>query len=107
MVPGGKPVIAVPGLTPTSPPSMTDEPVLVTVEPARTEKFPAVAKKTSALVSREKPASAVIASRARTVRLIIGTPLCIQTYIFAVRLCYGGHSIKATNRAAGFQPRIS
>ena len=35
-VPGGKPVIAVPGATPRSP-CKTDEPVLVTVEPASTE----------------------------------------------------------------------
>src|SRR5579859_1333299 len=37
--PGGNPVTAVPGLTPTSP-ETTVGPVLVTVDPARTEKFP-------------------------------------------------------------------
>jgi len=36
-------VIALPGLTPTSP-LITVEPVLVTVEPARTPKLPAVNK---------------------------------------------------------------
>jgi hypothetical protein len=41
MIPGGKPVIAVPGLTPRSPESML-VPVLVTVEPPRTTKLPAV-----------------------------------------------------------------
>src|ERR1700676_4084054 len=40
-MPGGKPVIAEPGLTPTFP-LITVEPVLVTVEPARTPKLPAV-----------------------------------------------------------------
>ncbi len=40
--PGGKPVTAVPGLTPRLPPSITVEPVLVTVEPARTAKPAAV-----------------------------------------------------------------
>src|SRR3984893_1994894 len=42
-MPGGNPVIAVPGLTPTSP-LITVEPVLVTVEPARTPKLPAVSR---------------------------------------------------------------
>src|ERR1700719_5117489 len=37
--PGGNPVTAVPGLTPTSPETMV-EPVLVTVDPARTENPP-------------------------------------------------------------------
>src|SRR6202158_4568300 len=37
--PGGNPVTAVPGLTPTSPETRV-EPVLVTVEPARTAKSP-------------------------------------------------------------------
>src|SRR5437867_8737631 len=40
-VPGGNPVTAVPGLTP-SPPVITVAPVLVTVELARTPKFAAV-----------------------------------------------------------------
>jgi hypothetical protein len=35
-------VIMGPGLNPTSPPLMTDGPVLVTVEPPRTAKLPAV-----------------------------------------------------------------
>ncbi len=43
--PGGKPVTAVPGLTPRSP-EMTDGPVLVTVEPASTAKDVAVPKPT-------------------------------------------------------------
>src|SRR5579859_1010113 len=37
--PGGNPVTAVPGLTPTSP-EIVVAPVLVTVDPASTEKFP-------------------------------------------------------------------
>ena len=40
MVPGGKPVIALPEATPTSPDTLV-APVLVTVEPARTEKLAA------------------------------------------------------------------
>ena len=41
-VPGGNPVTEVPGLSPRFPPAMVVGPVLVTVEPARTLKFPAV-----------------------------------------------------------------
>jgi hypothetical protein len=40
-IPGGKPVTADPGETPTFP-LMTVGPVLVTVDPARTPKVPAV-----------------------------------------------------------------
>ena len=43
--PGGNPVIAFPGLTPIEP-LRTDEPVLVMVEPARTEYGPAVPRPT-------------------------------------------------------------
>jgi hypothetical protein len=43
ITPGGKPVIAVPGLTPMSP-EMTEAPVLVTVLDANTAKDPAVPK---------------------------------------------------------------
>jgi hypothetical protein len=46
-VPGGNPVIAVPGLTPKSP-LMTLGPVLVTVVPARTAKLLAVPRSTGA-----------------------------------------------------------
>lgn len=44
-VPGGNPVIAVPGLTPRSP-SMTVLPVFVTVDPPRTPNVAAVPKRT-------------------------------------------------------------
>src|SRR3954463_3631784 len=43
--PGGKPVIEVPGLKPRSP-VRTEAPVLVTVEPPRTAKLPAVPRPT-------------------------------------------------------------
>ncbi|GAA1315791.1 hypothetical protein GCM10009610_38560 [Pseudonocardia xinjiangensis] len=46
-IPGGKPTIADPGLTPTSP-EMTEGPVLVTVEPASTAKDVAVPNPTGA-----------------------------------------------------------
>ena len=45
-IPGGNPVTALPGLSPRSPPVMVVAPVLVTVEPARTLKFPAVSNGT-------------------------------------------------------------
>src|SRR6478736_10274798 len=38
-VPGGKPVTALPGLSPTLPPAIVVGPVLVTVEPAMASKF--------------------------------------------------------------------
>lgn len=44
--PGGNPVIAVPGLTPTFKPLMVEVPVLVTVDPPSTPKVPAVPKPT-------------------------------------------------------------
>lgn len=53
MTPGGNPVIAVPGLTPTSP-LMALGPVLVTVEPANTAKLPAVPRSTGP-VAAEAP----------------------------------------------------
>jgi hypothetical protein len=46
-MPGGNPVIAVPGLTPRSPLTMLG-PVLVTVDPASTAKLPAVPRPTGA-----------------------------------------------------------
>ncbi len=46
MTPGGKPVIALPGLTPTFRPLILDGPVLVTVDPASTPKLADVPKPT-------------------------------------------------------------
>src|ERR1700693_5671748 len=46
-VPGGNPVTEVPGLSPRSPPVIVVRPVLVTVLPARTLKFPAVSSGTA------------------------------------------------------------
>jgi hypothetical protein len=46
-IPGGKPTIADPGLTPTSP-EITEGPVFVTVDPARTAKDSAVPNPTGA-----------------------------------------------------------
>jgi len=48
-VPGGNPVTEVPGLSPRSPPVIVVGPVLVTVEPARILKFPAVSNGTGEL----------------------------------------------------------
>jgi len=71
MTPRGKPVIAEPGLTPTFPPLMRVGPVLVTFEPARTAKFPAVPRSMkTALACGGITASAVIASRIRVFHLI-------------------------------------
>jgi hypothetical protein len=49
-VPGGKPVTALPGLTPRSP-EMIDGPVLVTVEPASTAKDDAVPNPTAGVAA--------------------------------------------------------
>lgn len=46
-VPGGNPVTALPGLSPTFPPVIMVGPVLVTVEPARITKFAADPKGTA------------------------------------------------------------
>jgi hypothetical protein len=53
-VPGGKPEIAVPGLTPRSPVS-TEEPVFVTLWPARTAKLPAVPRSTAVAAALALP----------------------------------------------------
>jgi hypothetical protein len=55
-VPGGKPVIAVPGLTPRSPPSVV-APVFVTVCPPRTEKLLAVPMGTAVAAALALPGS--------------------------------------------------
>ncbi len=58
----------VPGLTPTLPPSMTDGPVLVTVEPAKTAYRPAAPRMISASACNGKAARAKIPNRIRRVR---------------------------------------
>lgn len=60
--PGGKPVTAIPGLTPRSP-LIVEEPVFVTVEPARTAKLSAVPRPTDGCA-----ASASLTSKARTTK---------------------------------------
>src|SRR5689334_18549860 len=52
MMPGGKPVTALPGLTPRSPPR-TVGPVLVTVEPASTENDAAVPSEVKASLAAD------------------------------------------------------
>jgi hypothetical protein len=58
-MPGGKPVTAVPGLTPRSPLTMVG-PVLVTVVPARTPKVPAVPRFTVATAAPATDSVAMI-----------------------------------------------
>ncbi|WP_297499735.1 hypothetical protein [Pseudonocardia sp.] len=55
-VPGGKPVIAVPGWTPRSPVTF-DGPVLVTSEPASTAKLSAVPSGTAVVAACAVPAN--------------------------------------------------
>ncbi len=66
-IPGGKPVTAVPGLTPTSP-LMTEGPVLVTVDPARTAKLSAVPRPTvgSAAAAGPTPTTVIVSATAVT-----------------------------------------
>src|SRR5687768_13604610 len=72
-IPGGNPLTAVPGLTPTFPPSMMDGPVFVTAEPASTAKFPAVPKSMAAAIAcGGEPASAVMANRIEVLHIMVG-----------------------------------
>src|ERR1700683_3178686 len=64
-VPGGKPVMAVPGLTPTFPPWTTVGPALVTGVPARTAKLAAEPSVTSDRACNGRAASATTAGRIR------------------------------------------
>jgi len=65
--PGGNPVMEVPGLTPRSP-LITDGPVLVTVEPARTAKLPAVPRPTGAVAAAAGPTPTAAIAAIATVR---------------------------------------
>jgi len=62
-VPGGNPVIAVPGLTPRSP-LIVLGPVLVTVDPASTAKLAAVPRPTGAWAARAPGAPATTTANA-------------------------------------------
>jgi hypothetical protein len=70
-IPGGKPEIAVPGLTPRSPVS-TEEPVFVTLWPARTAKLPAVPRSTEVAAALALPGNSARTS-APTVKVDIAT----------------------------------
>jgi hypothetical protein len=80
--PGGNPVTAVPGLTPTSP-MMTVRPVFVTVELARTANSPAVPRLTGPATPRTVAgtASIAMARTATAIRLV----LCIVGGLQALR----------------------
>src|SRR5436305_4759117 len=73
MTPGGKPVTALPGLTPTLPLTVV-APVLVTVDPPRTPKFCAVPREicAEAVEGRRNWASAMTVSRRRYIGFIGG-----------------------------------
>src|SRR5947209_19445571 len=66
-MPGGNPVTEMPGETPTLP-VMTLAPVLVTVEPPRTAKLPAVPRLTCASADEEMERNAAIPRIARRPR---------------------------------------
>jgi hypothetical protein len=78
MVPGENPVMADPGQTPTFPPLISEGPVLVTVEPARTAKFAAVPRSIPALNGEEKPTNARNATRASLRFLIAKLPALVD-----------------------------
>src|SRR5665811_2258297 len=74
--PGGKPVTAVPGLTPRFP-TMMLEPVLVTVEPPRTPKLaavPSVIWANAGEAAKTRAANPMLARRLKLLVLYILTP---------------------------------
>src|SRR5688572_12941294 len=82
-MPGGKPVIELPGETPTSPVT-TVAPVLVTAEPPRTPKFWAVLSETCASTG-EAWKSRAIPITARTFRVVRFMTLCLSDLDFLAR----------------------
>ncbi len=73
-MPGGNPVIAVPGLTPRSP-LMTLAPVLVTALPASTPKLPAVPRPT---VATAAPATDWVAMITATATAMTRHPAALE-----------------------------
>jgi hypothetical protein len=110
-VSGWKPVIAVPGLNPKSP-VMTVGPVLVTVEPPRTAKSPAVPRPTdgpgtvaSAVVAVKKPAVASITNIGKPfterIKNIVKAPSKVETIGKVLDLS----KVRAQAHLAGISPK--
>ncbi len=101
-VPGGKPVIAVPGLTPKLPISVVG-PVFVTVEPASTAKLAAVPKLgATANIGRAQTLPAVAKSSATSVHKVVIIVSCcfipVLLFLFVLLAAPGHHP--ATKRRA-------
>src|SRR5947209_11974076 len=87
-MPGGNPVTEMPGETPTLP-VMTLDPVLVTVEPPRTAKLPAVPRLTCANADEEMERNAAIpriARRPRSLRFMLNLLFVNGRFGFTVSL---------------------